>query len=111
MTTKQQQNALASKYVKLFTAKYGHKPTNFNRYRDQWGFSDMVTDLGYERAGEVLSYYMTTSRPGNPVQYLFYNYEKYDNLMRELAEDEANRTQLREQTRRRVEEMESRGNE
>lgn len=108
-TPKQQSNGVIDSYVKLYTAKYGSAP-RINRYKEQWGFTDMVKDLGYARALEVVEYYFTTSKFGHPIQYLLYNYERYDRLMIERAEDDAKRAEIRELTRQRVEEMEQNGN-
>lgn len=108
-TPKQQSNGVIDRYVKLYTAKYG-SPPRINRYKEQWGFTDMVKDLGYVRALEVVGHYFETTKVGHPIQYLLYNYERYDRLMTEQAEDEAKRAEIRELTRKRVEEMEQNGN-
>lgn len=108
-TPKQQANGLIDRYIFLYKEKYGKAPS-INRYRETWGFVDMIKDLGYGRAKEVIEYYFETNKVGHTLIYLFKNYDRYDTLMRERAEDEVKRAQLREQTRLRVEEMERNGN-
>lgn len=101
-----QANALVTLFVSLWTDKYKRKPTNVNRYRDKWGFQDMIGDLGYDRSREIMEYYFKTSRAGHPLQYLLYNYEKLDQILREIEEDEVNRAELRAATEKRVREWE-----
>lgn len=108
-TPKQQSNGVIDRYVKLYTAKYGSAP-RLNRYKEQWAFTDMVKDLGYVRSLEVVEYYFQTPRVGHPVSHLLFNYDRYDRLMTEKAEDEVKRAELRELTRQRVEELEKNGN-
>jgi len=105
-TANQQAYALISLYVKCYEQKYGVKP-GLNRYKEKWAFQDVVDDLGYERARETVEFYFTTGRVGHPLNYFLYNYEKLDELEKELKEDEANRLALREQTRLKVQEWEA----
>lgn len=105
MTKKTDQNlahALLSLYVNKFKTKYGKAP-QINRYRDSWGFKDMMEDLSYDRAKEVIEYYFETNRPGHPLRALFNNYDRLDTIMRDKAKDEEERIKLREQTMKRVE--------
>lgn len=102
-TLTKQGNALITLYVNSYTDKYGKAPV-INRHRDKWGFQSMIEDLGYPRAQEVITYYFKTGRVGHPLQYLLYNYEKLNIILREIAEDEVNREQLRKQTEQRVKE-------
>lgn len=104
-TSMQQAYGLLSLYEKTYNEKYGRKPS-LNRHRDKWGFNDMVEDLGYERAQEVVAYYFELKYIGHPLQDLLRNYDRFSRIMKERAEDEVQRHRIREQTRKRVEEFE-----
>lgn len=104
-TITKQANGLVTLFIKYFTDKYGHAP-NLNRYREKWGFQDMITDLGYERAREIVAYYFKTTKPGHPVSFLLQNYDKIDSFYAEKIEDEQRRAELRKQTAERVREWE-----
>lgn len=106
-TLTKQGNALVTLYVSEFVEKYSGKTPTINRHRDKWGFQSMVEDLGYERARQVVQYYFKTGRVGHPLQYLLYNYEKLDAILKELAEDEVKREELRKLTEKRVAEWEA----
>jgi ubiquinone/menaquinone biosynthesis C-methylase UbiE len=102
-TTRQVQT-LIGHYLKLYALKYNSsQPTDFNRYRDKWGFQAMADQFGYEVAKEIIEYYMQTPRFGHPVSQLLYNYEKIEKRMRERREDEEKRRLLREESMKRVE--------
>lgn len=103
MTEAQKVNALISLYEKLYKDKYGRKPT-INRYKDKWGFTDMLKDLGQAEAIAIVEYYFETPRPGHPLVQLFRNYELMSKIKHEKAQDEAKRAELREETEKRVKE-------
>ena len=105
LTVNQQAYSLISLFEKHYERKYGRKPS-LNRHRDKWGFQDMVEDLGYDRAQEVVSYYFELRYVGHPLQDLLRNYDKFSRVMKERAEDEIERHRIREETRKRVEEFE-----
>lgn len=104
-TITKQANGLVTLYSKVFADKYGHAP-KMNRYREKWGFQDMITDLGYDRAKEIVEYYFKTSKPGHPVAFLLQNYDKINNYYDEKKDDEERRRALRAQTAERVREWE-----
>lgn len=97
-----QVNALITQYLTLYQERYGRKPTDFNRYKEKWGFASMIEDLGNARAKEVVSYYFETNNIGHPVSKLLYNYEKLDEIMTERAADEELRARLRRESEARV---------
>lgn len=103
-TVTRQAYALINLYSKEYEKKHGAPPASLNRYRDKWGFHDMIEHLGYDEAKELVLFYFQTARPGHPLQWLLYNYEALAKVRRELLQDESNRQKIREQTRRRVEE-------
>lgn len=97
----QQANALLTKYLTLYDTKYGRKPT-INRYKEKWAMKDVIESVGYPRAQELLEYYFTTGRTGHPLQWFFYNFDRLDETLKELGNDNEKRRQLREETKRRA---------
>ena len=104
-TLTKQANGLVTQYIKNWTDKYGKAPV-INRYKEKWGFQDMVQDLGYERAKEVVDYYFNTGRLGHPTTYLIYNYETLHKIMLEREADRENMARLAKETEQRVKEWE-----
>lgn len=105
LTANQQAYALITLFEKHYIKKYGRKP-DINRHRDKWGFQDMVEDLGYPLAQEIVEYYFDLNYINHPVQTLLRNYDKFNRVRDERREDEANRLRLRAETKKRVEEWE-----
>jgi hypothetical protein len=97
--------ALISLYEQCFTKKYNRKP-QVNRFREKWGFMDMVADLTYSEARDTVEYYFKTGKQGHPVNFLLQNYDKIHQFMEEKKQDELKRAELRAQTAQRVREME-----
>jgi hypothetical protein len=104
-TITKQANGLVTLYMKMFDERYGRKP-QLNRYREKWGFQDMITDLGYDRAKEIVEYYFKTSKPGHPVAFLLNNYDKINGYYDEKKNDDEKRRKLRADTAARVREWE-----
>lgn len=100
-------NALISLYEKLFKEKYNRKPS-INRYKDKWGFQDMLKDLGPVESREVIEYYFETNRPGHPLLQLFRNYDEISKRKAEKADDEKRRAELRAATKKLVQEFDER---
>lgn len=101
---------LLTLYVSLYQKKYNKTP-EMNRFKQQWGFRGMYEDLGRAQAVKVVEYYFRTSRPGHPIDYLLYNYEKLNRILTEIEKDARDREQWRKETEQRVKEWEARGNE
>lgn len=99
----QQSQSLITYFLQKYRAKYDSEPRDLNRYRDKWGFAAMIEQYGTPRAKEIIDYYFDTLRPGHPVNYLLFNYEKLDQIMTEKAEDAEKRRQLRLESMKRVE--------
>lgn len=104
-TLTKQANGLVTLFIKNWTTKYGKAPT-INRFKHKWAFQDMVEDLGYERAKEVVDYYFGTGRLGHPIEQLIYNYERLNKVMLEREEDNKNLALIAKQTEQRVKEWE-----
>lgn len=105
-----QSNALVTQFVNNYQGKYKTAP-ELNRYREKWGFQDMIADLGYDRAKEIVDYYFRTSKPGHPVQFLLNNYDKINTFYTEKKDDERKREEMRRVTAERVKEWEEKHGE
>lgn len=99
----QQGNDLVNLFLTLYKEKYGRAPRGFNRFASKWGFQDMIEDLGYDRAAVIINDYITSPRPEHTVNHLLYNYDKMDEHLRRIEEDDAERERIREETRKLVE--------
>lgn len=104
-TLVKQSNALITQYIKSWTERYGKSPV-LNRYKWKWAFRDMVEDLGYERAKEVVAYYFRTNRLGHPIEHIAYNYDQMHKILLEREADDANIEKLKKETEQRVKEWE-----
>jgi hypothetical protein len=69
---------------------------------------DVIDSLGFDRAKMVLEYYFKTNKPGHPIQYFLFNFDKLNLVMVELDKDKDNRVKLLEETKQMVEEHEHR---
>ena len=98
---------LLGHYEKCYAEKYGKKP-RYNKYREKWGIQDLVDTVGFDRAKELISYYFRVSRPDHQLQWFLYNFDKLDDMLKQIEEDKARRERIREQTKRMVEEDEHR---
>ena len=99
-------NALITYFVAVYTAVHDRPPL-INRYKEKWGFADMLEDLGYEGGKSVIDYYMSLTMVDHTTIHLFRNYERYAKTIRDRAEDDKRRAALREETRLRVEKWEA----
>lgn len=105
----QQANVLITKYVKLYTEKYGTAPV-INRYRDKWGFTDMLNDLGKVDSAKVIEYYFSL-RVRHDLMALFKSYDELHKNRLADEEDKRRVAQLHKETAKRVKEWkDSNGN-
>lgn len=93
-------------YVALYKTKFGKKPT-INRYREKWGFGDMIDSIGYDRSMEVMRYFFDTVRGTYSPQSLFNNFDKLDVALAERDADRERRAAIRKETEQRVIEWEA----
>lgn len=89
-------------YQSLYTQHYNKKP-RINKYREKWAMQDVIDSVGYDRAKELLEYYFKTGKPGHPLNFFYYNFDKIDQMKHDIDADKVNRERLREQTKRMVE--------
>jgi hypothetical protein len=98
-------HALVTKYSDLYEIRYNKKPT-INRHREKWAMNDVIDSVGYDRAKELLEYYFKVTKPGHPLTFFYYNFDKIDESMVKLQQDKERREFLLAQTKRMVEENE-----
>lgn len=98
---------LLSLYDRLYLEKYGKKP-KYNKYREKWAMQDVIDSIGEERAKEILQYYFRVTKANHPLQWFFYNFDKLDDMLQQIENDKIRRENLRQQTKRMVEEYEHR---
>jgi hypothetical protein len=67
---------------------------------------DVIDSVGYDRSKELLDYYFKITKPGHPLTWFFYNFDKIDENMVKLQQDKERRKFLLEQTKKMVEENE-----
>lgn len=104
MATREQGSRLINVFNKAWQEKYG-KPYIGNRHSDQWGFMDMISDLGYKEAKELVQYYFNLASENNhDRKWLIYNYDKVYETKVKVQEDKEHRRRLMEQTKRMMEE-------
>jgi hypothetical protein len=89
-------------YESLYKDKYGHKPS-LNKYREKWAMQDVIDSVGYERARELIEYYFQTSKEKHPLQFFYYNFDRIDQLKKEIDKDRLNRNNLLKATKDLVE--------
>jgi hypothetical protein len=96
--------ALINTYIRLFAERYDKKPT-VNRHREKWAMNDVIESVGYERAKELLEYYFKTTNQGHSLTWFFYNFDRLDEMLKRVDEDNAWRAKIRMQTKQRMEEV------
>jgi hypothetical protein len=89
-------------YQNLYKDKYG-KPVTINKFREKWAMQDVIDSVGFDRAKELLEYYFGLTKNGHPLQFFFYNFDKMDELKKEIEKDKAKRRLLLEETKKMVE--------
>ena len=71
----------ALQLMKLFDSYYKAKYSvdyKGNTHADKWGFADLIDDLGWDTAVEVIEYYFKTKpQSGHSRQHLSYHYHEY----------------------------------
>jgi hypothetical protein len=96
--------ALIDLYVLVYSKRFNRKPT-VNKYRDRWGFIDMIESIGYERCVEVVKYYVSLDKDSYSLSWLFNNFDRLDEIITERDADRARREKIRLKTKQRTEEI------
>jgi hypothetical protein len=97
---------LVGLYCALYKQNYNRPPV-VNKYREKWAMQDVIDSVGYDRAKILLEYYFKITKPGHPLQWFFYNFEKLDITLQQAEEDKSRRELIRAKTRNMVEERDN----
>jgi hypothetical protein len=68
---------------------------------------DVIDSVGYDRAKELIEYYFTCEADHTPENFMS-SFDRLETIMVQSRQDAERRARLREETRRRVEELEQR---
>jgi hypothetical protein len=93
---------LISLYLSLYKEKY-NKVITINKFREKWAMQDVIDSVGYDRAVELLKYYFKTAKSGHPLNFFYNNFDRIDQLEKEIKKDKAVRSILLEETKKMVE--------
>jgi hypothetical protein len=93
---------LISLYLSLYKEKY-NKTITINKFREKWAMQDVIDSVGYDRAVELLNYYFKTAKSGHPLNFFYNNFDRIDQLEKEIKKDKAVRSILLEETKKMVE--------
>jgi hypothetical protein len=64
---------------------------------------DVIDSVGYDRSVELLKYYFKTNKSGHPLNFFYNNFDRIDQLEKEIKKDKAVRSALLEETKKMVE--------
>lgn len=102
MASEKQPYILISLYLSLYKEKY-NKAVTINKFREKWAMQDVIDSVGYDRAVELLKYYFKTAKSGHPLNFFYNNFDRIDQLEKEIKKDKAVRSILLEETKKMVE--------
>lgn len=102
MANEKQPYILISLYLSLYKENY-NKVVTINKFREKWAMQDVIDSVGYDRAVELLKYYFKTAKSGHPLNFFYNNFDRIDNLEKEIKKDKAVRSVLLEETKKMVE--------
>lgn len=103
--TAKQAHALITKFQRIYKTQ-GKGQRTFNRYAAKWGMIDAITDLGVERASELIEYYFRTTREVYTIEDFYRSYDKLDMGEKAARQDATRRATIREATAKLVRERE-----
>ena len=102
MANEKQPYILIGLYLSLYKEKY-NKTVTINKFREKWAMQDVIDSVGYDRAVELLQYYFKTNKSGHPLNFFYNNFDRIDQLEKEIKKDKAIRSILLEETKKMVE--------
>ena len=102
---KGQSYALMNFYSKCYATKYGNEPL-VNRYRERWGFQDMIESVGEKPAMAIIEYYFEI-QSSHTTRYLFNNFDALYKGLEARTLDREKRKRIMQQTRERMERLEN----
>ena len=103
MASEKEPYVLIGLYQLLYKEKYNRVPT-MNKFREKWAMQDVIDSVGFERAKDLLTYYFKINKSGHPLQFFYYNFDKMDQMHKEIEKDKVSRRLLLQETKKMVEE-------
>ena len=98
MAERKYRMALLSRYSKLHTARYEHKPS-LNLNVDQWAADSLIESYGVVGCYDLIEYYFSIAQEPS-WNYFAYNAEKILNGKLDVEQDIKERTERRKLARR-----------
>lgn len=102
MANEKQPYILISLYLSLYKEKY-NKSLTINKFREKWAMQDVIDSVGYDRSVELLKYYFKTNKSGHPLNFFYNNFDRIDQLEKDIKKDKAVRSVLLGETKKMVE--------
>ena len=102
MANEKQPYILISLYLSLYKERY-NKVLTINKFREKWAMQDVIDSVGYDRAVELLKYYFKTAKSGHPLNFFYNNFDRIDQLEKDIKKDKAVRSVLLGETKKMVE--------
>lgn len=102
-SAKNQSNVLINLFISKYQQKYGKKPV-LNRFRERWGFQDMIDSVGFEDSQRIIEFYFEIPATSHTCKHLFYNFDNMLSNMEAREQDRAERRRIMEQTKQRMKE-------
>ena len=102
MANEKQPYILISLYLSLYKERY-NKSLTINKFREKWAMQDVIDSVGYDRAVELLKYYFKTNKSGHPLNFFYNNFDRIDQLEKDIKKDKAVRSVLLGETKKMVE--------
>jgi len=102
VASEKQPYILISLYLSLYKERY-NKAVTINKFREKWAMQDVIDSVGYDRAVELLKYYFKTAKSGHPLNFFYNNFDRIDQLEKDIKKDKAVRSVLLEETKKMVE--------
>ena len=102
MANEKQPYILISLYLSLYKERY-NKSLTVNKFREKRAMQDVIDSVGYDRSVELLKYYFKTNKSGHPLNFFYNNFDRIDQLEKEIKKDKAVRSALLEETKKMVE--------
>jgi hypothetical protein len=93
---------LISLYLSLYKERY-NKSLTINKFREKWAMQDVIDSVGYDRSVELLKYYFKTNKSGHPLNFFYNNFDRIDQLEKDIKKDKAVRNVLLGETKKMVE--------
>jgi hypothetical protein len=102
VASEKQPYILIGVYLSMYKEKY-NKSLTINKFREKWAMQDVIDSVGFDRAVQLLQYYFKTNKSGHPLNFFYNNFDRIDQLEKEIKKDKAVRSVLLEETKKMVE--------